>query len=400
MSLSYHIHRLYALGDIVQVIEDPFRNFLNMYHPFIGCISMVSHIEFTTAEITMTESLSFLLESYIPEQPVWAPFNVSAPPVDDSTECIQIGDIVKVKTGSHRGFFGCVIKVKQLVGTLKILSQHCPLTLLQSQADQGYDMQKGDPVVVVRGDFIARSGVISQLIFTLPIMHFAHAVTMSDHDETNFYCGKEVLIIAGAHKGWQSHLVSVGENTCVVAQGAFTCETYPRNNVVIRTPIPDVPSEHDNEPLEAVGSSIYNHWVVDNADHVEAGSFSFNSSFNFLLHPDVMKSLEHFQAVFQISPGWHDKCTGHLAKTETSSPFQGPSGPVTYGHLAVCLMARAKGAQLLVQNILERLLQPYAPVKKNMLCMVIKDKKGGGERIRSVLSVMKISFKKKKVIVR
>lgn len=124
-------------------------------------------------------------------------------------------------------------------------------------------------------------------------------------------------------------------------------------------------------------------------------------AFEFLLHPDVLKSLESFRAVFQISPGWRDTYTGRLARTEVPNPFQGPSGPAPHGHLAVRLTSRTKGANLLADNIPERSLQPYAPVKKNTLCMVIKNKEGeGGERMGTVLWTIKVSSKEQKAVVR
>ena len=59
------------------------------------------------------------------------------------------------------------------------------------------------------------------------------------------------------------------------------------------------------------------------------------------------------------------------------------------------------GAQLLVENIPESSLQPYAPVKKNTLCMVIKGKEGDeGESMETILSAIKVSSKEQKVVVR
>ena len=184
------------------------------------------------------------------------------------------------------------------------------------------------------------------------------------------------------------------------------------------TPPPDIPSEQDNTPPEPAGTS-HSPWVIDddNRAHALAASTIPRScrlnfygirqrlmhvlAFDFLLHANVSKSLEHFRVVFKISPGWRDTYTGRLAKTEVPSPFQGPSGPVPHGQLAVCLTSRTAGAQLLVENIPESSLQPYAPVKKNTLCMVIKGKEGDeGESIGTILSVIKVSSKEQKVVVK
>lgn len=94
---------------------------------------------------------------------------------------------------------------------------------------------------------------------------------------------------------------------------------------------------------------------------------SISLAFDFLLDPKVIKSLETFCAVFQISPGWYNTYTGCLTKTEVPSLFQGLSVPVPHGHLAVHLTSRMKGAQVFTDNVPEGSLQPYSLVKKNML---------------------------------
>ena len=46
-------------------------------------------------------------------------------------------------------------------------------------------------------------------------------------------------------------------------------------------------------------------------------------------------------------------------------------------------------------------MQPYAPVKKNTFCMVIKGKEGDeGESVGTILSVIKVSSKEQKVVVK
>lgn len=66
----------------------------------------------------------------------------------------------------------------------------------------------------------------------LPISHFAHAAAMCDRDDSNSYCGKEVIIICGPDSGCCRNIVSEGWDTCVVAQGAFTTGTYVTDSVV------------------------------------------------------------------------------------------------------------------------------------------------------------------------
>jgi hypothetical protein len=117
----------------------------------------------------------------------------------------------------------------------------------------------------------------------------------------------------------------------------------------------------------------------------------------------VLRSLERFRAVFQITPGWEDTYTDRLAKTELPSPFKIESKEGTLevptGHLAARLTSRTKGAGLLRVGIPETSLQIYRPIKKGTLCMVIESVEGG-ELVGSVLSVTKASSKEKKVAVR
>lgn len=124
-------------------------------------------------------------------------------------------------------------------------------------------------------------------------------------------------------------------------------------------------------------------------------------AFDFLLHPNALKSLEIFRAVFQLTPGWRNGYDGRLVKTEIPSPFQSSSGLAPSGHLAVLVTARTRGSQLLDISIPEKFLMPYAPNKKDTLCMVIKNaEEEGGESVGSVLWAIQVSSKKKMVFVK
>lgn len=83
--------------------------------------------------------------------------------------------MVEVLTGPHERDSGIAIEVQRLVGTVKFVVHHSsrqievPLTsvkftpdphALRFTADRGYDVRKGDHVVVVRGDFRGRSGMV------------------------------------------------------------------------------------------------------------------------------------------------------------------------------------------------------------------------------------------------
>jgi transcription elongation factor len=73
-----------------------------------------------------------------------------------------------------------------------------------------------------------------QVVFTLPITHFAHADVVCDRDDENRYRGKEVLIIRGEYKGWRGILRSKGNDSCDVEIGATKLATLKADVVVVR----------------------------------------------------------------------------------------------------------------------------------------------------------------------
>jgi ribosomal protein L24 len=103
------------------------------------------------------------------------------PFVDHSSDSVQIGDTACIKTGLHEGFVGCVTEIKRLAGTLTIVgklakscSHHVEVPVMSVEfvpsscalrftADHGYDVRTDDPVVVIRADFIGRSGTVSRV---------------------------------------------------------------------------------------------------------------------------------------------------------------------------------------------------------------------------------------------
>ena len=72
-----------------------------------------------------------------------------------------------------------------------------------------------------------------QVIFMLPITHFAHTAAVSHHDESKAYCDKEVLIITGPPKGWRGRIRIVERDTCIVERGV-SIGTYAKNILVVR----------------------------------------------------------------------------------------------------------------------------------------------------------------------
>ena len=109
------------------------------------------------------------------------PLSVLSPSADHSTDSVQIGNTAHIKAGWHEGFVGCITEIRWLAGTLKIVGQladfcshhvEVPVTsvefmpdssALRFSADRGYDVRKDDPIVVVRGGFIGRSGTVFQV---------------------------------------------------------------------------------------------------------------------------------------------------------------------------------------------------------------------------------------------
>ncbi|KIJ09726.1 hypothetical protein PAXINDRAFT_17203 [Paxillus involutus ATCC 200175] len=458
----------HVVGDVVRVIEDPHSDLRNIHHQAIGKFGNVSHIDFDTDEITFMDSMgeirvpSFLLESYVPDQRLWTPFSSLSPSVESPTEDIQSGDIADVVAGPHVGVRGAVTSVHHLAGTVQLspLPPHLgpPFNIQRSSVTftphpqalkfshaRGYDIRLGDHVVVVRGDGVGKTGVVSQVdldkkvlkvaatwnpsdVFTLPITRFTRSDAFRNReDENQCHRSKEVLIIGGHYKGWRGSLVSVGKDTCVVARGNSSLGTFETSVVVVRgeratlngillTPAqsievsdafaqgerPEVVNRQCTPPPELpsqpVASSSFTPWSVDGDDIAGLNAPTPTSAFDFLRHPSVAISLQRYRAVFKIKPGWKDTYANRHAKTEVPDPFQSPSGRAPSGHIAVCFTARTKGATLLHETIPERCLEPVAPPQKNTFCMVISSKEGG-EGIGTILAVKKTSTKEKQVTV-
>ena len=57
---------------------------------------------------------------------------------------------------------------------------------------------------------------------------------LSEHDETERYVGKDILVIKKHYKGWRGTLRSVLRDKCMVAPGHAACVTLDKNDVVVK----------------------------------------------------------------------------------------------------------------------------------------------------------------------
>ncbi|KAH0826466.1 hypothetical protein J3R83DRAFT_5467 [Lanmaoa asiatica] len=446
LSRSYHI------GDVVRVIKDPFSDHLSTQHELIGRSGIIVHIDRETSEVTVTEGnaefrvLQHLLESHSPDQQVWAPVGVINPSAaDNSLEQVEVGDRVDVKCGPHTGGTGFVLSVQRLAGTLTFVSTH-PVDrsrkyrvsidsvtftpdhrALKLTTDRGYNVKRGDAVVVIRGDHRGMAGTVvrvltenralevaplecSNSLFQLPVTYFVHTFSLNNRDVNERHLGKEVLIIAGEFRGWQGTLINVRGDRCIVARGVCSLDTCPTDSVVIcgsvtrlsgraltpqetltvtrafarteitspspssraRTP-PPLDSVLQTQEAETLQTVTCDPWKIDDSDREQ-------------LNGPALK--ENLHAVFQITGG-RDSYIGRLAKTRVPNPLQIESGVVPRGEIAVSFTARTKGARLLHETMSETTLKVFHPSKRNTLCMVIKEQHGG-ESTGTVLSVTRV----------
>ncbi|KAG6370385.1 hypothetical protein JVT61DRAFT_12106 [Boletus reticuloceps] len=460
------LSRLYHIGDVVRVIKDPFSDHLSTQHELMGRSGLIVHIDHETSEVTVTEGnaefqvLQHLLESHSPDQQVWAPVGVINPSAaDNSLEQVEVGDQVDVKCGPHTGGTGFVLSVQRPAGTLTFVSTH-PVDrshkyrvsidsvtftpdhrALKLTPDRGYNVKRGDAVVVIRGDHRGKAGTVvrvltenralevaslecSNSLFQLPVTYFAHAFSLNNRDVNEHHLGKEVLIIAGEFRGWRGTLINVRGGRCIVARGVCSLDTCPTDSVVIRgsvtrlsgraltpwetltvtrafarteitTPSPSsrartpppLDSVLQTQEAETPQAVTCDPWKIDDSDREQLNGPALKVH-GFLLHPSVLKSLENLHAVFQITGG-RDSYIGRLAKTRVPNPLQIESGVVPRGEIAVSFTARTKGACLLHETMSETTLKVFHPSKRNTLCMVIKEQ-DGGEPIGTVLSVTRV----------
>ena len=76
--------------------------------------------------------------------------------------------------------------------------------------------------------------ISTQEHFLVPITSIAHESRVSEHDETERYVGKEILVVKKDYKGWRGTLKSVSQDKCMVAPGHAACITLDKNDVVVK----------------------------------------------------------------------------------------------------------------------------------------------------------------------
>ncbi|KIJ60423.1 hypothetical protein HYDPIDRAFT_170203 [Hydnomerulius pinastri MD-312] len=203
--------RSYVVGDTVRVISNSYGKLES--NGQYGIITIAGHS----------------LESYQPNQPMWAPFSTTA------AEKLPLGMVLQVLSGRQKGQIGQVHSIDKAGGTMQFIHQvqgfqpqlvevplscadlKVPANTLHFSPDRGYNVSPGDEVIVVCGDQVNRTGTVgkanldvktllikltwnSVVVFHQPIMFVAHLNTREDHNPKNKYRGKEVLIINGIHK--------------------------------------------------------------------------------------------------------------------------------------------------------------------------------------------------------
>jgi ribosomal protein L24 len=114
----------------------------------------------------------------VPDQAVLAARCSIVPSIEDSPDVIQVGDTAQVKSGPHTGMQGIVEFVQHTPGIVRLrcLVPSChihvpissvtftpPVAALRFSAARNYDVRTGESVVVVRGNYIGRSGVVSKV---------------------------------------------------------------------------------------------------------------------------------------------------------------------------------------------------------------------------------------------
>ncbi|KAG6381505.1 hypothetical protein JVT61DRAFT_88 [Boletus reticuloceps] len=439
------LERVYEVGDPVRMIADPSSDLQNVHHSKIGKSGLIMEIDCETQEVTFIDdehspirASPYLLESYQPDIPFVAPVSTTS---EETRDDVQVGDAAEVVSGPLCGLVGTVdiiccqeVRIRPidpkrppvlvLVESAKYLP---PANALKYSAEQGYNVRFGDAVVVSK---VLEVKVSIQDRFFVPITHVAHEAPVQEHDRTQQYVGKEVLIIHGHYKGWRGTLRSVSRDGCEVAPGNAPSCVLKKNDVVARgcnstlgglvlshaqlvavavafrrgdtqdpatrqkTPPPDAP----DVPPEELPSRSTDAWTV-NLDDV--WPIKPLTKLDFMLRPEVKAVLQTHHAIFKIEDTWRAGYLKRLCQTDIPDPFQAASGgPVPSSHLAVNLTARTAGGSTLHENIDEKYLIPYAPSKGGTYCMVTKTNEGGqGEAVGTILSVTTSSRKKQCVSV-
>jgi len=209
--------RSFAPGDSVRIVYDPHSDPTSVHHKNMGKFGFVTMVDCETRETTFLDPTGeevsvlvrsydiahhtsqirappFLLESYVPDQQILIPNSIVTPQVPspgESSDVIQIGDTAGIVSGPHIGVSGIVETVQRTSGMICMLtySFHSakelsgttvppprridvpissvtfqpPLNALRFSVERGYNVKRGDSVVVVRGESRGRNGVVCKV---------------------------------------------------------------------------------------------------------------------------------------------------------------------------------------------------------------------------------------------
>ena len=113
----------------------------------------------------------YVLESHVLDQPFSAPTNKG---LEQTHNSVQVGDTTKVVSGTYSGLSGTVklisselVQIWLLIAShhhvivnLKLANFSLPSNALTHSASQSCNVQPGDAIMVVRGSWIGRRGIV------------------------------------------------------------------------------------------------------------------------------------------------------------------------------------------------------------------------------------------------
>ncbi|KAF8833248.1 hypothetical protein BDN67DRAFT_1017772 [Paxillus ammoniavirescens] len=255
------LRRCFSTGDVVRIIDDPHSYIQNVHHRVIGKFGNIVSVDVDTEEVTVLDSVG-------EEETIRASHGSIIPSTQESPNIIKVGDTTHVWSGIHAGSQGTVEFVQRATGLVQLrpvcslyrtgvtidvslssVTFTPPVNALRFSTMTNYNVRVGDHVIVVRGESIGRTGMVSKVdldrktlnvaatwnpsnVFTLPITHFAHDSAVRDHDDANRYRGKEILVIRGEYRGWRGILRHGNKDTCTVELGAATLASLPLDVIV------------------------------------------------------------------------------------------------------------------------------------------------------------------------
>ncbi|KAF8833008.1 hypothetical protein BDN67DRAFT_986311, partial [Paxillus ammoniavirescens] len=184
------LRRCFSTGDVVRIIDDPHSDIQNVHHQVIGKFGNIISVDVDTEEVTVLDSAGeeeirvppFLLESYVPDQTIRASHGSIIPSAQESPNIIEVGDTAHVWSGIHAGLQGTVEFVQRATSLVRLrpvcslyrtgvtidvslssVTFTPPVNVLQFSTATNYNVRVGDHVIVVHGESIGRTGMVSKV---------------------------------------------------------------------------------------------------------------------------------------------------------------------------------------------------------------------------------------------